>query len=58
MQIDGGDVELVGVNESTVWVRLRGTCLYCPSANLTLKMGIEATLKQHFPWITEVVRVP
>jgi len=58
MQADGGDVDLVSVEGGTVLVRLRGTCLDCPSASLTLKHGIERTLRENLPWVTSVVRVP
>ncbi len=58
MRVDGGDVELVGVEDDVVSVRLRGTCIHCPSAQLTLRSGIEATLKRELPWISAVVRVP
>lgn len=57
MQADGGDVELVSIEGTTVFVRLTGTCLGCPSASLTVKHGIERTLKQRLPLITNVVRV-
>ena len=57
MQVDGGDVDLVGVEAGVVSVRLCGTCIHCPSASLTLKPGIEQRLKADFPWITEVKRV-
>jgi len=57
MQADGGDVNLVSVEEGVVSVRLQGTCLACPSSSLTIKHGIERTLKEQLPWIVEVVRV-
>jgi Fe-S cluster biogenesis protein NfuA len=57
MQVDGGDVELVSLKDDVVSVRLRGTCVHCPSAQLTLKHGIEGTLKRELPWISEVVQV-
>ncbi len=57
MQVDGGGVELVRVEGSTVFVRLLGTCLACPSASLTLKFGIERTLREQCPEIKEVIRV-
>ena len=57
MQADGGGVELVTVDEGVITVRLRGTCLACPSAGLTMKLGIERTLKDRLPWVTGVVRV-
>ncbi len=57
MQADGGDVEVVSVEAGTVSVRLRGTCLLCPSASLTMKHAIERTLRDRLPWIVQVIRV-
>ena len=57
MRADGGDVELVEIVGGIVRVRLCGTCIACPSKNLTLKLGIERTLRSRLPWVTEVVRV-
>ncbi len=54
LQADGGDVQLVDVVEGVVKVKLRGACAGCPGAAMTLKMGIEKTLKEHVP---EIVRV-
>jgi|TARA_B100000315_G_scaffold221360_1_gene224679 Fe-S cluster biogenesis protein NfuA len=54
---DGGNVELVDVNEGTVEVRLTGACGGCPMAAMTLKMGIEQVLKQEIPEVKEVVAV-
>ncbi|VAX24454.1 NifU-like domain protein [hydrothermal vent metagenome] len=52
---DGGNVELVDVNdEGTVLVRLQGACSGCPSATMTLKMGIERTIKEKVPGVTSV----
>ncbi len=52
---DGGNVELVDVNDGTVKVKLTGACGGCPMATMTLKMGIERTLKEEIPEIKEVV---
>ena len=57
MQADGGGVELVSIYDGVVSVRLKGTCLACPSSNLTMKLGIERTLKEKIAWVKEVVRV-
>ncbi|MFC2072206.1 NifU family protein [Chloroflexota bacterium] len=54
---DGGNVELVGVNDGTVQVRLTGACGGCPMSAMTLKMGIEQMLKQELPEVEEVVAV-
>ena len=52
---DGGNVELVDVNDGTVKVRLTGACAGCPMSTLTLKMGIEQILKREIPEVKEVV---
>ena len=54
---DGGNVELVDVEEGTVKVKLTGACAGCPMSTLTLKMGIEKLLKQEIPEVKEVVAV-
>lgn len=59
LQADGGDIELVGVDETNgvVSVRLQGACRGCPGARMTLKMGVERHLKEKVPEVTEVVAV-
>jgi len=59
LQADGGDIELVGVDEPTgvVSVRLEGACKGCPGAAMTLKMGIERHLRERVPEVKEVVAV-
>ncbi len=59
LQRDGGDIELVGVEEErgVVKVRLRGACGACPMSTMTLKMGVEKLLKQEIPAVKEVVQV-
>ncbi|QDV91979.1 Fe/S biogenesis protein NfuA [Phycisphaerae bacterium RAS2] len=58
VQSDGGDIELVDITpEGVVRVRLHGACIGCPSAAMTLKMGVEASLKKHLPQVREVVCV-
>ena len=57
LQADGGDVELVGVNDGMVSVRLTGACAGCPFSTMTLKMGIERILKEKLPDVKEVVAV-
>lgn len=59
LQNDGGDVELLGVEEDgTVKVRLQGACHGCPMAAMTLQMGIERILKKEVPEVTAVENVP
>ncbi len=57
LQADGGDVELVGVEDGIVKVRLTGACGGCPFSQMTLKMGIERIIKEDIPEIKEVVAV-
>ena len=54
---DGGDVELVDVNDGVVSVRLTGACSGCPMSTMTLKMGIERLLREKVPEVKEVVSV-
>lgn len=54
---DGGNVELVDVEDGVVKVKLTGACGGCPMSQMTLKMGIERLLKQEIPDIKEVVSV-
>lgn len=59
LQADGGDIELVNVDEKTgmVSVRLQGACRGCPGAAMTLKMGVERHLKEKVPAVKGVVAV-
>jgi Fe-S cluster biogenesis protein NfuA len=58
LQRDGGDIELVNVeDDGTVKVRLKGACGSCPMSTMTLKMGVEKTLKEEVPGVKEVVQV-
>ena len=55
LQQDGGDVQFVELTpENVVKVQLKGACGSCPHAKMTLKNGIEATIKQHLPEIKSV----
>ncbi|WP_307331683.1 NifU family protein [Evansella vedderi] len=54
---DGGDVELVGIDEGVVKVRLMGACGSCPSSTITLKAGIERALLEEVPGVTELEQV-
>jgi Fe-S cluster biogenesis protein NfuA len=58
LQADGGDVQLVDVNENgVVKVKLVGACGGCPMSQMTLKMGIEKVLKQNVPEVKSVESV-
>lgn len=58
LQVDGGDVELVDVEEDgTVKVRLTGACAGCPMSQMTLKWGVENYLKKKIPSVKSVESV-
>ena len=57
LQADGGDVELVDVNEGVVRLKLKGACAGCPMATMTLRQGIERILKEQIPEVKEVIAV-
>lgn len=57
LQADGGDVELVGIEDGVVSLKLKGACDGCPMAAMTLKTGIERVLKIQVPEVKEVVAV-
>ena len=57
LQADGGDVELVDVENGIVKVRLTGACGGCPMSQMTLKQGIEQHIKKVIPEILSVEAV-
>ncbi len=57
LQRDGGDVELVDVEEGIVKVRLQGACAGCPMSQMTTKNGIERLLKEEIPEVKSVESV-
>nr|WP_198960759.1 MULTISPECIES: NifU family protein [unclassified Cohnella] len=57
LQRDGGDVELVDIEDGIVKLRLMGACGSCPSSTITLKAGIERALLEEVEGIQEVVQV-
>jgi Fe-S cluster biogenesis protein NfuA len=57
LQRDGGDVELVDVEDGIIKLRLMGACGSCPSSTITLKAGIERALLEEVEGVVEVVQV-
>ena len=56
LQMDGGDVELISVDEDgVVTVKLKGACDGCPMAAMTLANGVERILKDRIPGVAKVV---
>ena len=54
---DGGDIELVDVQGTTVIVRLLGHCSSCGISSSTMKLGVENTIKQFAPEIETVINI-
>lgn len=49
LQADGGDIELLRVDGNSANVRLTGVCAHCPSAHMTLYLGVEMALRDDMP---------
>ena len=49
LQADGGNIELIRTESNSAWVRLVGACATCPSATMTLSMGVERALRTEIP---------
>ena len=58
LQADGGDIELLGVEQGIVKVKLKGACAGCPMSAMTLQWGVENFLKKKIPEIVKVEAVP
>jgi Fe-S cluster biogenesis protein NfuA len=56
LQGDGGDITLIKVEDNDVHVRLTGACSTCPSSIMTMKMGVEALLREEFPQMRELIQ--
>ena len=57
LQSDGGDISLVSIDDSIVTVKLQGACVGCSVNQMTLKSGVEMTIKKYVPHINKVVDV-
>mgnify|MGYP000651533560 FL=1 len=54
---DGGNIKLLSIENNIVKVELEGTCNGCSVNQMTLKYGVEATIKKYAPQIEEVINV-
>ena len=54
---DGGNIKLLSIENSTVKVQLEGACIGCSVNQMTLKNGVEATIKKYAPHIEKVINV-
>ena len=58
LQSDGGDITLISIdNDTSVKVRLEGNCIGCSVNQMTLKSGVEMTIKKYVPQIEEVINL-
>ena len=58
LQSDGGDISLISIdNGSSVKVKLEGACVGCSVNQMTLKSGVEMTIKKYAPQIEEVINI-
>ena len=57
LQSDGGNIELVNYEDDIVKVRLLGNCMDCSVNQMTLKNGVEMTIKKHVPSVKKVISV-
>lgn len=54
---DGGDISLVSIEDNVVNIKFEGACVNCAVNRMTLKSGVEMTIKKHAPSITTVIDV-
>ncbi|MCF6212445.1 MAG: NifU family protein [Flavobacteriaceae bacterium] len=54
---DGGNISLIAIEGNTVKVKFEGSCTGCSVNQMTLRNGVEATIKKHVPHIKEVIEV-
>ena len=58
LQSDGGDISLLSIENNTlVKVQLQGACVGCSVNQMTLKSGVEMTIKKYAPQIEEVINI-
>ncbi|MEN8788952.1 MAG: NifU family protein [Flavobacteriaceae bacterium] len=57
LQSDGGDISLISFDNNSVKVRLEGNCVGCSVNQMTLKSGVEMTIKKHAPQIESVINI-
>ncbi len=57
LKAEGGDIELVDVRDTIVYVKLKGSCGTCPMSALTMKSWVESSIKKEIPEVTSVQAV-
>ena len=58
LQMDGGSIDLLSIDQGVVRVRLRGACGSCPSSIMAIIMSIEEQLRKHIPEVEHLEAVP
>ncbi len=57
LAMDGGGIAFMDYKDGCVYVRLQGACQGCPGATMTMKMGVEARLRERVPEVKEVISI-
>lgn len=57
LQVDGGDIQLVSVEDGIVKVQLSGACGGCPMSQATMSLGVEKAIKRAVPGVKKVIAV-
>jgi Fe-S cluster biogenesis protein NfuA len=57
LQADGGDIQLVSIDDNIVKVRLSGACGGCPMSQMTMTQGVEKAIKKAVPQVKKVIAV-
>ncbi len=57
LQGDGGDISIISIEDNIVYVKLHGNCVGCSVNQMTLKTGVEMTIKKHVPQIEKVINI-
>ena len=57
LESDGGDIDLLSINNNIVEVKLMGNCVSCTVNQMTLKIGVEMTIKKYAPQIQKVINI-
>ena len=57
LESDGGNIKLLAIEDAVVKVQLEGACIGCSVNQMTLKNGVEATIKKYAPHIQQVINI-
>ena len=57
LESDGGNIELISIDKNVVKVKLLGNCVSCSVNQMTLKNGVELTIKKFAPQIEQVINI-